>query len=137
MTSSDLAIVFSTIRRPTGTIMAPPKPCRMRGGDQLGQRSASSPQNTEPIVKMMIAVAEDRARAESIGHPAADRNEDGEAQQVGGDREVELDRIFVQRPGHRGQRGRDDRRVEHLHEERAADDHRREEGVGRLAQRLI
>src|SRR5271154_104500 len=55
VTSSDLAIVFSTIRRPTGTIMAPPKPCRIRAATSSGS-DCDSPQKTEPVVKMMIAV---------------------------------------------------------------------------------
>jgi hypothetical protein len=54
VTSSDLAIVFSTIRRPTGTIIAPPKPCRIRAATNSGSEF-ENPQNTEPIVKMMIA----------------------------------------------------------------------------------
>src|ERR1700689_1630618 len=54
VTSSDLAMVFSTIRRPTGTIMAPPKPCKMRAATSSGN-DCESPQRTEPVVKMIIA----------------------------------------------------------------------------------
>src|SRR5208337_168517 len=55
VTSSDLAMVFRTIRRPTGTIMAPPKPCKIREATNSGSEF-EKPQNTEPVVKMMIAV---------------------------------------------------------------------------------
>ena len=78
-------------------------------GDQLRQRLRQSAEHRASREDDDRG-AEDRARAESIRHPSADRNEDGEAQQVGGDREVELDRILAERLGHRGQRGRDDRR---------------------------
>src|SRR5271154_6565188 len=48
-------MVFRTIRRPTGTIMAPPKPCRMREATNWGSE-CEHPHNTEPKVKIMIAL---------------------------------------------------------------------------------
>ncbi len=69
VTSSDLAMVFRTIRRPTGTIMAPPKPCSMREATSSGSEF-ENPQNTEPVVKMMIAVRNTvRAPNRSAIHP--------------------------------------------------------------------
>src|SRR5271155_288817 len=55
VTSSDLGMVFSTIRRPTGTIMAPPNPCRMREATNWGSE-CEHPHKTEPKVKIMIAL---------------------------------------------------------------------------------
>src|SRR6202046_65436 len=55
VTSSDLAMFFRTIRRRTGTIMAPPNPCRMRDATNSGSEF-EKPQNTEPVVKIRIAV---------------------------------------------------------------------------------
>src|SRR5882724_11814963 len=54
VTRSDLATVFRTIRRPTGTIIAPPKPCKIRAAINCGS-DCDSPQRTEPIVKITIA----------------------------------------------------------------------------------
>src|SRR5277367_3997930 len=48
-------MVFSTIRRPTGTIMAPPKPCRIREATNWGSE-CEHPHKTEPKVKIMIAL---------------------------------------------------------------------------------
>ncbi len=44
----------SSTRRPTGTIMAPPRPCRMRAATRMGSEGAR-PQNTEAMVKMKMA----------------------------------------------------------------------------------
>jgi hypothetical protein len=68
--------------------------------------------------------AEHRARAETVGHPAAQRDEDRQAQQIGGDREIEPQHVFMEGSGDRRQRRGDDRRIEILHEERAGDDQR-------------
>ena len=66
--------------------------------------------------------AEHRARAEAVGHPAGNRNEDGKRQQIGGERELERDRILAQIDRDRRQRRGDHRRIEVLHEEGAGDD---------------
>ena len=62
-------MVFRTIRRPTGTIMAPPKPCKIREATSSGS-DCDSPQNTEPVVKIRIAVRKTvRAPNRSAIHP--------------------------------------------------------------------
>ena len=62
-------MVFRTIRRPTGTIMAPPKPCKIRAATNSGSEF-ENPQNTEPIVKITIAVRKTvRAPNRSAIHP--------------------------------------------------------------------
>ena len=53
-TSSCLAAVRSSTKRPTGTIIAPPMPCRMR--DTTKNHSVSArPHKTEPMVNTAIA----------------------------------------------------------------------------------
>ena len=68
--------------------------------------------------------AEHGARAEAVGGPAARRDEDRERQQIGGDRELERERVGADVGGDRRQRGRDHRRVHVLHEQRDRDDQR-------------
>ena len=54
-TSSDLAVVRSTTSRPTGTIIAPPTPCRTRVATSVG-RSTAAAQPSEARVKMAMAI---------------------------------------------------------------------------------
>ena len=58
-TSSDLAKVRTSVRRPTGTIMAPPQPCRMRQATRMWML-VERPQSREPRVKMPMAAAKTR-----------------------------------------------------------------------------
>ena len=105
-------------------------------GNQFGQRLRQAAQHRSDGEDHDCG-AEHRAGAEAVRHPGADRDEHRQAQQVGGDRQVELDRVLVQRPGHRGQRRRDDCGVEQLHEQGAADDDWNEDlGEGFLFGRL-
>ena len=55
VTRSALATVLRTMIRPTGTIIAPPKPCAIRAATNWGSE-CEQPHSTEPIVKMTIAV---------------------------------------------------------------------------------
>ena len=57
--SSDFANVRTIVRRPTGTIMAPPPPCRMRQATRRW-RSLETPHRSEPSVKRPIADAKTR-----------------------------------------------------------------------------
>jgi len=57
--SSDLAKVRTRVSRPTGTIMAPPQPCRMRQATSRWML-LDMPQSTEPRVKRPIADANTR-----------------------------------------------------------------------------
>jgi hypothetical protein len=79
--SSDLSNVRTSVSRPTGTIMAPPQPCRMR---QATRRWMSLGDAAEQRAEREEADRGGKhpARAETIGHPAADRNEHREAQRV-------------------------------------------------------
>ena len=73
-TSSDFAAVRSSSRRPTGTIMAPPMPCRMRAPTRNGSVSAR-PHSTEPKVNTRIAARNTvRAPKRSAIHPLMGMN---------------------------------------------------------------
>ncbi len=58
-TSSDLAKVRTRVRRPTGTIMAPPQPWRMRHATSRWMLLVR-PQRNDPRVKMPMAEAKTR-----------------------------------------------------------------------------
>ena len=57
--SSDLANVRTRVSRPTGTIMAPPQPCRMRQATSTWML-LDMPQRNDPSVKRPIADANTR-----------------------------------------------------------------------------
>ena len=52
--SSDFANVRTIVRRPTGSIMAPPQPCRIRQATSTWM-FVERPQRSEPSVKRPIA----------------------------------------------------------------------------------
>jgi hypothetical protein len=58
-TRSLLAVVRSTTSRPTGTIIAPPMPCRPRVATSIGRFTANA-QPIEASVKIAIAVPKTR-----------------------------------------------------------------------------
>ena len=58
-TSSDLAKVRTRVSRPTGTIMAPPQPCRMRQATSRWML-LEMPHRKEPSVNRPIAAAKTR-----------------------------------------------------------------------------
>ena len=64
---------------------------------------------------------EDAPRAEAVGHPAADRDEDGKAQRIARQHRLHAERHHVHRPGDGRHRGVEDGRIERLHEERHGD----------------
>ena len=67
--NSALGVVRRTARRPTGTIIAPPKPCRMRAATKLGSL-VDTPLRTEPTVKTTIAPENtDRVPSRSAAQP--------------------------------------------------------------------
>ena len=72
--------------------------------------------------------AEHRARAEAVRDPAGGGNEHRERQHVGGERELEDDRILMQVERDRRQRGRNDGPVHVLHEQGGRDDEGGENG---------
>ena len=69
------------------------------------------------------------ARSVAVGHPAADRDEDGEADEIRRERQLERERGLADIGRDRGQRGRDHRRVHVFHEQRTGDDERNEDGA--------
>jgi hypothetical protein len=72
------------------------------------------------------------AGAIAVRHPAAHRDEDREADEIGGQRQLQRDRVLVEAFGDDRQRGRDDGRIRVLHEERGRDDERDEAGAVHL-----
>ena len=122
-TSSRFGVARTSTSRATGVIIAPPMPCRKRAST----KSTSEPENAqaiEPMTKTPIADAEDALGAEAVGHPAADRDEDGERDEIGGQRQLERDRAGADIVGDRRQRGRDDGRIHVLHEQGDREDER-------------
>ncbi len=111
----------SSTSRPTGTIIAPPRPWNTRAAISVGSE-CEAPHRIEPRVKTTIAARNTRARAEPVGDPAGGGNEHRQRQQVGGQRELQRDRILVEVARDRGQRGRQHRAVHVLHEQRGGDD---------------
>ncbi len=81
--SAEISSAFGTLRRitsrPTGTIMAPPMPWRMRkatkSGSDCGEAAGRRADGEHDD-----GGAEHGARAEAVGHPAADGDEHGERQ---------------------------------------------------------
>src|SRR6185369_7768651 len=59
---------------------------------------------------------EDAPRAEPVGHPATDRNEHREAEDVAGHHRLQAERLDLQAGGHHRNGGVDDGRVQRLHE---------------------
>ena len=57
-----------------------------------------------------------------VGHPAADRDEGAQGQQVGADGNVQLHRVDAERATHVRQCGCNDVAVQHFHEHRAGDE---------------
>ena len=58
-TSSDFANVRTSVSRPTGTIMAPPQPCRMRQATRTWML-LEIPQSNDPSVNRPMAEANTR-----------------------------------------------------------------------------
>ena len=109
LTSALLSIERNSTSRPTGVIIAPPMPCRMRANTKSVTEEDSA-QPIDPSMNTAIAIAEHHARAEPVGGPAARRNEHRERQQIGGDRKLQRQRAGADVGGDRRQRGRDHRR---------------------------
>ena len=95
--------------------------------DERVQACPTAAHSSDPPMNTTIAAANTRARAVAVGHPAADRDEDGEAHEIGRQRELERERALADVRRDRRQRRRDDRRVHVLHEQRAGDDQRDED----------
>jgi hypothetical protein len=73
-TSSDFAAVRSSNSRPTGTIIAPPMPCKTRAATSSAN-PFDKPHSTDPTVKTMIAARKTvRVPYRSATHPLAGMN---------------------------------------------------------------
>ena len=81
-------------------------------------------QQIEPTTKTTMATRKTLRRAEPVGHPARDRDEDGERHEIGGQRQLQRDRLGADIGRDRGQRGRDHRRVHVFHEQGDGEDER-------------
>ena len=77
-TSSCFAAVRSSTSRPTGTIIAPPMPCRTRAATRNAERIGAAAQDRADG-EHRDRGAEHRARAVAVGDPAAGRDEHREA----------------------------------------------------------
>ena len=65
---------------------------------------------------------EDALRAKAIGEPAGRRNQHRHRQRIGDDDRLHAQRRFAEARRHRRQRGVDDRRIQHLHEDAERDE---------------
>ena len=104
------------VMRPTGTIMAPPMPWMTRQATSM-LMSTARPHSSEPSGEQPDRRGEDAARAEAVGHPAADRDEDREAERVARQHRLHVERRDVHRLRDGRHRRVEDGGVERLHEE--------------------
>ena len=98
-------------------------PCRKRATTKASSEPEMA-QAIEPSDEDDDRDAEDALGAEPVGHPAADRDEDGERHEIGGQRQLQRDRAGADIGGDRRQRGRDHGRVHVLHEQGDREDER-------------
>ena len=120
-TSPPLPTARNSTSRPTGTIIAPPRPWKTRQSANSTHTVAEAAQHRAEG-EDSDRRAEDSARAEMVGEPAADRNEYGQAEDISGDADREMDRRRPEIDRHLRQSGGDHRAVEILHEESRSDD---------------
>src|ERR1700730_6389622 len=121
-TSCERSTLRNRTSRPTGTIMAPPKPCSTRAAVS-STALLLRPQRTEPRVNSPMPARKTVAPAEPVGGPAADRDEDRDAEQVGGDGHAERHRVGIERDRHLRQRRGDHGGVDLLHDDGRRHDH--------------
>ena len=120
---------FGTVRsrtsRPTGTIIAPPMPWMTRAPTN-SHSVLDKPHRIEPSVKTTMAERNIvRAPNLSAAQPLAGMKI-GKREQIGGQRQLERDRVSMQIRRDRRQGGRNHRAVKAFHEQGASDDKRGE-----------
>ena len=113
-TMPSLGVSRNTTSRPTGTIIAPPRPWMVRETVKV-QRLLLAAHRSEAS-EHHDGGCEDPPRPMALGGPAADRNEHRQCDQVGGHAHREMRGRRVELRRHRRQRRGDHRRVEILHE---------------------
>ncbi len=129
--SSDLANVRTMVRRPTGTIMAPPQPCRMRHATSTWML-LEMPQRNDPSVNRPMADANTRRVPNRSAIQPLIGNEDRQAQGVAGQHRLHAERSHLERLRDGGHGRVQNRGVERLHEERDCDEPR-QQPFGRAA----
>ncbi len=87
--------------------------------DEPGRRGAQRGRDGEERDRP----GEDRARPDTVGQPAADRDEHRERDEVGGDGHTDRGGVDAEVAPHGRGGGREDRAVQELHEEGARDEH--------------
>ena len=95
--SSDLAKARTMVSRPTGSIMAPPQPCRMRQATSKWMLF-DMPQSNEPSVKMPMAEANTRRVPKRLAIQPLIGNEHGEAQGIAGEHRLHAERRHLRAP---------------------------------------
>src|SRR6266481_4656559 len=98
----------SKINRPTGVIIAPPRPCSARVNTSIAKLSAI-PQRHEPTVKVSNARVKIFRAPKRSAEPATHRDEDCQRQDIGGHRQVHSQRRRAEVSRHIWNSGRDDR----------------------------
>ena len=127
--SSDFGTLRRMTRRPTGTIMAPPRPCTMRKATNSGQAARCAAQH-RAAGEHRDGGHEHGARAVFVRDPAADGHEHREAEEIARQRELQRDGVLVEARRDGRQRGGEHRGIEVLHEQAASDDERNELACG-------
>ena len=116
--------------------MPPTQPLAKPPGDQAvhipGQRATHTGQREHPDRRR-----KHRLGAKPVGAPTADRDEDRQRNVVGGEGQLQTDRVHAQVRRHRRQGCGNDGADQALHEERAGDDKGEETGGGHLRQQLV
>ncbi len=120
-TSSDFEQARIITSRPTGDIKAPPVPCSIRAATRkakaLGQAAQDGTKREQPD-----RGAEHRAGAITVRQLAAGRDEHGEGQKIGRQRDVHAQRSGPETMSHRRKGGGQHSSIELFHEHRAGHD---------------
>ena len=104
--SRSLGVLRNTIKRPTGTIMAPPAPRTIRISVHC-VRVCATPYSNDESVNVAMAAAK-IARSITVRNPAADRNKYSNREQVRRRAYVETDSAHMKALGHLRKRRGDD-----------------------------
>lgn len=112
--------IFITVKRPTGTIIAPPTPCSTRRHHQLVEGVGLGAKQRAGG-KQHDGGKEDIPHPHFVRQPAAGRQQHGDRQHVGDDYHMHMQRALPQAFRHGGEGGVDDGRIQRLHKEAEGD----------------